>query len=186
MSLWAVKDADGWFWDFTDEGFYEENDTRTAGIPNRDYANQIAKEHNGTLTEYVQKSAPIVVSQEEAEMLERAKSGHLWATNVIQNYIDMHMDGMSNDEKQQFEDRLMRAYVIGYTVAKETLYNVKVPHSTDGYYWRGISGQVHTYTEPDQHAHVLKTEAYVWAQEQINDAGLQGCEKVEVTDDEND
>jgi hypothetical protein len=106
MSLFAVKNADGWFWDFTDEGFYEENDTRTAAIPNRDYANQIAKEHDGTLTEYVQKPVPVVVSEAEAKILEGAKKDKhpcmyiAWKVQV--------------DD----EDRLLRAYVNGWTVEK--------------------------------------------------------------------
>jgi hypothetical protein len=183
MSLWAVKDADGWFWDFTDEGFYEENDTRTAGIPNRDYANQIAKEHNGTLTEYVQKSAPVVVSKEEAKMLKKAKGTTAWRPAAVISEYAYYAEKDSGQEAL-LEDRLMRAYVIGWTVEKPKRWNVKVPHSTDGYYWRGISGQVHTYTEPDQHARVLKTDAYIWTQKQIDDADLQNCEKVECKQDE--
>jgi hypothetical protein len=89
---------------------------------NKPYAERTSSDYGGHVVELTKKPAPIVVSETEAEMLKRAKSEHFWATNVIQNYIDMHMDGMSNDEKQQFEDRLMRAYVIGWEVEKPKRY----------------------------------------------------------------
>ena len=142
---------------------------------------QQSKYPDGHIVEMVPAKPKVQVSQEEADMLEKTKNPTNRPSFMITEYSNSHKGNMLGND---LEDRLMRAYVNGYTVAKETLYNVKVPHSTDGYYWRGISGQVHTYTEPDQHARVLKTDAYIWTQKQIDDADLQDCEKEEVTDDE--
>ena len=175
MSLYIVKNDDGNTMDYN--GYFNCPISQTELFDEPNEPAKFAEELGGHVVELVEAPAKVVVSEEEAEMLEWAK-GKTFPAIIFDSGAAGCLPGS--------QDRLMRAYVNGYTVAKETLYNVKVPHSTDGYYWRGISGQVHTYTEPDQHAHVLKTEAYVWTQEQINDAGLQGCEKVEVTDDEND
>lgn len=171
MSLWAVKDVDGWFWDFTDEGFYEENDTRTAGIPNRDYANQIANEHNGTLTEYVQKSAPIVVSEEESEMLERAKASG-YPVSAISGWC---YEG--EEDLTDVEDRLMRAYVNGWTAEKPKRYFVRVPHTNRHYYYQKCdSGEVIPVWDMETEPPTQFTEA------EIEHYGLQDCEKVVCAD----
>ena len=180
MSFYIIENEHGNTMDYN--GYFNCQISQTELFDEPNEPAKLAEELGGHVVELVEAPAKIVVSEEEAKMLETAKHNPtLRPSFMITEYSNSHKGYILGND---LEDRLMCAYVIGWTVEKPKLWNVKVPHSTDGYYWRGISGQVHTYTEPDQHARVLKTEAYVWTQKQIDDADLQDCEKEEVTDDE--
>ena len=72
----------------------------------------------------------------------------------------------------------MRAYVNGFTVAKEKKYNVKVPHTKDVWYYKAGDAYLLTICPADKKLRGKFTEA------EIEHYGLQDCEKVEVTDDE--
>jgi len=185
QKLYAVKDDKGYYWEFKDlcgidlGGFWELLDVSVPFTVSEDDAKNTAKDHGGNVVELVDAPAKIVVSEAEAKMLKRSKSEHFWATNVIQNYIDMHMDGMSNDEKQQFEDRLMRAYVVGWTVEKPKRWNVKVPHVNNGYYYKDSDGLA-VFTA--KRGRMLQ-ERSQFTLEEIEQYGLQDCEKEEVRDE---
>lgn len=68
--------------------------------------------HGGHVVELVEAPAKVVVSEEEAKLLTEAKTATYPA-----EYITRH-----SWLKQGVEDRLMRAYVNGYTVEKEKRY----------------------------------------------------------------
>ena len=75
----------------------------------------------GKVIELVEKPAPVVVSEAEAEMLEGAKKQHNPAW-----YIGINVDGRPGTE-----DRLMRAYVNGWTVEKPKRYVLPMPYGAD-------------------------------------------------------
>jgi hypothetical protein len=108
---------------------------------------------------------PVEVSEEEAEILRMAKtSGHPYG------YIYAHTHTAVN------EDRLMRAYVIGWTAENPKRWNVKVPHTKDVWYYKYWNSDLRTISDKELCSEFTEAE--------IEHYGLQDCEKEEVTDDE--
>ncbi|MCI1894177.1 MAG: DUF1642 domain-containing protein [Lactobacillus sp.] len=71
-----------------------------------------------------------VVSQEEAKMLEKAKNTTVWRpASVIDKYAYEHE--RQADDEVLLEDRLMRAYVNGWTVEKPKRYVLPMPYGAD-------------------------------------------------------
>lgn len=93
-----------------------------------DEAKFYAKANGGHVVELAEAPAKIVVSEEEADMLEQAKDDYC-AASVISAYSTEHIGAMG-------QDRLMRAYVIGWTVEKPKRYLIKVPHTDDSYFYK--------------------------------------------------
>ena len=71
------------------------------------------------IVELVPAKPKVQVSQEEADMLEKSKHPTLRPSFAITEYSDSHKGYILGND---LEDRLMRAYVNGYTVAKEKKY----------------------------------------------------------------
>lgn len=135
--------------------------------------------HVVTLTEEPEK---IVVSEEEAEMLETAKNPTFRPSSVITSYSSCHGGW---DLTSDLEDRLMRAYVNGYTVAKEKKYNVKVLKKWSGddkHYWSKEQDGSLTWAFLINKDYMIPIQQFTLAE--IEHYGLQDCEKEEVTDDE--
>lgn len=83
------------------------------------------------------------------------------------------------------ESLLMNAYVNGYTVAKEKKYNVKVPKKWSGddkHYWTKEQDGALTWACLINKDYMIPTQQFTLTE--IEHYGLQDCEKVEVTDDE--
>ena len=172
MSLYAVKNDKG-------EWLYSDEYNDWVGLPSlasfydtfEDADDDIEcwELSNAHVVELTEKPAPIVVSEEEAEMLEQAKNPTFRPSSVITTYSSDH-DGW--DLTSDIEDRMMRAYVLGYTVKKPKRYNVKVPHAKDSIYFKHTDGGLDaTYTNGSD------TE---FTAAEIDQYGLQDCEKVEV------
>ena len=130
-----------------------------------------AKTYGGTVVELVDKPAPVVVSEEEAEMLELAKQdsnpvSFIWGSDITIAY----------DHNQQ--NRLMRAYVNGWTVEKPKRWNVKVPHTKEAWYYQYSDTDLLTICPADKELRGKFTDA------EIEHYGLQDCEKEEVTGEE--
>jgi hypothetical protein len=82
-----------------------------SGYDAQKVADNLAENNGGHVVELIEKPEPVVVSEEEAEMLEQAKQNTnpfyiLWWNNTT----------VTNDHNQQ--ERLMRAYVNGWTAKK--------------------------------------------------------------------
>ncbi len=73
-------------------------------------------------------------------------------------------------------EMLLNAWNNGYTV-EEKKYSVKVPHTKDVWYYRSWNSDLRTVTGKEICSDFTESE--------IEHYGLQDCEKVEVTDDEN-
>lgn len=83
------------------------------------------------IVELVPAKPKVKVSQEEADMLEKAKHPTLRPSFMITEYSNSHKGNILGND---LEDRLMRAYVNGYTVEKEKKYLVELDGlvTTDG------------------------------------------------------
>ena len=172
MALYAIKKDDGTLVDTFGDTVNEslERSAYFEAEPNKSEAERYARQFGGHMVELVEKPEPVMVSEDEAEMLEQAKRNKYPATLISNN---------TNDE-----DRLMRAYVNGWTVEKPKRWNVKVPHTTNSYYYdlgwgNGLETQnMKAGTQP-----LPGFREAQFTQDEINKRGLQDYERVEVTYD---
>lgn len=132
-------------------------------------ANHDAKIYGAKAVPLGEKSTPVVVSTEEAEMLDEAKT-------AINPMHVLWMNELVHNGDSEGQNRLMRAYVIGWTVEKPKRWNVKVPHVNNGYYYKDSDGLA-VFTA--KRGRMLQERSQFTAAE-IEENGLQDCEKVEV------
>lgn len=171
LKLYAVKNDEGKYWDFSDNDiFWSLAATRCPTTSVRNLATSTANEHGGHVVALVEEPEKVVLTKEQAEIVDFANGFYLPA-----RYI-------SNNSSGEDEDLLMNAYVNGYTVAKEKKYNVKVPHTKDVWYYKASEAYLLTICPEDKKLRGTFTEA------EIEHYGLQDCEKEplsqwEVTDD---
>lgn len=141
-------------------------------VLNGEDAGWLAGRGYGHVVELIEAPAKVVVSEHEADKLERAK--------VYGNPADVILALAANHHPDDAE-RLLRAYVNGWVVEKPNRYGVWVPHVTGKMYFkdgRGNDGldiaSADCLNESNQQFTLAEIEHY----------GLQDCERVEVTDDE--
>ncbi|WP_270235272.1 DUF1642 domain-containing protein [Lacticaseibacillus suilingensis] len=173
MSLYAVKNNEGKYWDFEDPGFWKEAFCSKLYTLSENEAQDVAHDYGGHVVELLEAPAKVVVSEEEAEMLEGAKKQHNPAW-----YIGINVDGRPGTE-----DRLMRAYVNGWTVEKPKRFNVKVPKKWSGddkHYWTKEQDGALTWAYLINNDYMIPAQQFTAAE--IEHYGLGDCEKVVVTD----
>ncbi|WP_155286070.1 DUF1642 domain-containing protein [Lacticaseibacillus zhaodongensis] len=176
MSWFAVRDEDGKYWDF--EGMDDYRKPLSATDRGRKWAEEAKANTGGSeIIEVVEKTAPIAVSEAEADMLEQAKCDDDPAELIV-GFVNSR-DNYDDDSKA--EDRLMRAYVNGYTVAKEKKYNVKVPYAYDSYFYKVDDDRCDAASSLGAG---LSHNRSRFTESEIEHYGLQDCEKEEVTDDD--
>ena len=90
-------------------------------------ASASADSYHGHVVELVEKPKPEVVSQKEAEMLKEAVEDDNFGASLISNYVYGHWDDYRSLNRTHIEDRLMRAYVNGWTVEKPKRYVLPMP-----------------------------------------------------------
>ena len=152
---------------------------------------QQSKYPDGHIVELVPAKPKVQVSQEEADMLERAKNPTNRPSFMITEYSNSHKGNMLGND---LEDRLMRAYVNGYTVAKEKKYvvykNLGGKHNTDVQYAQAYRLSAHSetfswiITSWILNADDTNGSSFQFTESEIEHYGLQDCEKEEVTDDD--
>ena len=141
-------------------------------------AERAANAENGHIVALVEEPEKVVLTKEQAEIVERAH-GDTWPAKYITD---------NTDDEYYSERILMEAFVNGYTVAKEKKYLV----------YKELGGK----QKHEQFAQAYRSSIYhgtiswiltnevksgSWAQfteAEIEHYGLQDCEKEEVTDDE--
>lgn len=171
--LYAVKNDEGKYWDFSDGyGFWILDIPDCPTTTSKEEAELVAKNQGGHAITLVEEPKKVVLSKEQAKIIEEANKYKFPAS-----YISMNTDDYDGLEKL-----LMNAYVNGYTVEKETKYNVKVPH-VPLYYWKKPNGglgvdDLNVVTSDDD------TDDFEFTEAEIEHYGLQDCEKEEVIDDE--
>ena len=179
MSLYAVKNDEG-EWLGVDRNGSDHWQASHGDIYSGWFsANERASVFGGHVVELVESPAKIVVSEEEAEMLEQAKDDYC-AASVISAYSTEHIGAMG-------QDRLMRAYVNGWTVEKPKLWNIKVPHTKNGWYFKYVfSDDDNEEVREDRELCAQCEDAPTSSEEdaftlaEIEHYGLQDCERVEI------
>ena len=121
MKMYAVKNDKGEYAHIDMDDLTWETDFATLwfGI-NEPYAKRTADDYGGHVVELTEAPAKVVVSEDEAEMLERLKSRNEYPAELIHRYVY----GSHNFSEWDYdrEIRLMRAYVNGWTVDKPNRY----------------------------------------------------------------
>lgn len=168
--LYAVKNAKGIYLFFSDDKHYRWREGwregEIAATTSQRIAHDLCTEHGGHVATFIEEPKKVVLTKEQAEIVEKA---HTEGSAIAFIFVN----GESDDD-----ELLMRAYVNGFTVAKEKKYNVKVPHTKDVWYYKAGDAYLLTICPADKKLRGKFTEA------EIEHYGLQDCEKVEVTDDE--
>ena len=165
--LYAVKNDEGKYWDFLNsDGFWPLDTSQCPTTTSKKWAELVAN-YGGHVVTFVEEPKKVVLTKEQAEIVERAHSGKYPASSIA----------FYGDDD---EELLMNAYVNGYTVAKEKKYNVKVPHTDDSYFYK-IDDE--TCNAADSfHIDLDRPEAK-FTKLEIAHYGLQDGDKEEVTDD---
>lgn len=172
--LYAVKDDKGKYWDFYNEakGFDPDYVSWLSTTQMRDKAEKAAKKTGGHVVTFVEEPKKVVITKEQAEIVERAHDSEYPASCIS-------------------SPLLMNAYVNGYTVAKEKKYlafkelggkqkNKKVAQAYRSFVFPN------TITWSIEGRESLNTPSTArFTESEIEHYGLQDCEKEEVTDDEN-
>lgn len=167
MSLYAVKN---------DEGEWLDQDrifgSGAWAYPNKDEREKVATYYGGRVVKLVEAPAKVVVTQEEADKLERAK--------VYGNPADVILALAANHHPDDAE-HILRAYVLGWTVEKPNQYGVWVPHVKGKMYYKDGRGS----DDLDiASADCLNDKNQRFTAAEIEHYGLGDCKRVEVTDDE--
>lgn len=163
--LYAVKNDEGKYWDFSDgSGFWILDIPDCPTTTSKEEAELVADNHGGHVVALVEEPEKVVLTKEQAEIVEGAHDFEFPASYISRCDED--------------EELLMNAYVNDYTVAKEKKYNVKVPHTKEVWYYKSGDTDLLTICPADKELRGKFTEA------EIEHYGLQYCEKEEVTDDD--
>lgn len=116
MSMYVIQRAlDNKYLSFSDDGDTVWNEDVGHFETDMHRALAWATNYGGHIVELIEAPAKVVVSEEEAEMLERAKNKLFQEAGVIYHYVKDHGGWQLGND---LGDRLMRAYVNGWTVEK--------------------------------------------------------------------
>ncbi len=168
--MYAVKNDKGEWLSFGsshESVWYTNNPTL---FKDRIYAEAQSMGRKARVVELVEAPAKVVVSAEEAEMLERAKVA-AFPVHIFDSGAAGSLPGS--------QDRLMCAYVNGWTVEKPKLYLIKVPHTDDSYFYK-IDDE---YCNAGDSYHLEgMTDKKRFTDAEIEHYGLQDCERVVCAD----
>lgn len=174
--LYAVKNDEGKYWDFSaNSGFWPSKIAYpTTAIKER--AEQVVDEHGGHVVTLVEEPEKVLLSKEQAKIVERAHDYTRPAKYITDN------TGNSDDD----EELLMNAYVNGFTVKKKYLvYKVLVDKKKHEYFAQAYRSTVHPGTVAwFLHSKAQSDSLAQFTEAEIEHYSLQDCEKEEVTDDD--
>lgn len=205
MSLYAVKNDKGEWWDFEAyDGFWGDGSCECAVTAYQERADSAVKEHGGHVIELTEAPAKVVVPEWFDEWLDAfhglgpkvrtiAAVGRIaqqgWGSNANVPFLgDRTLDkavtptlsvaqlDYVHDNK---EELMVAAFTGNYTVEKPKRWNVKVPHvdAQEGlWFFVNSDGKVDATYDQDL--------AQKFTAAEIEHYRLGECERVEVTDDE--
>lgn len=154
--LYAVKNDEGKYW--------ELSSVFSSTTNSKERAKLVADEHGGHVVTLIEEPEKVVLTKEQAKIIEKAHNDKLPACYI--------------SSKSDDEELLMKAYVNGYTVKKEKKYNVKVPKKwcgDDKYYWAKEQDGTLIW---EWLINKEKKNAQQFTMTEIEYYGLQDCEKV--------
>ena len=167
--LYAVKNDKGEWLSFDsshESVWYTNNPTF---FKDRIYAEAQSIGRKAHVVELVEAPAKVVLTEEQAEIVENAND-YPYPARYISDSANLAASGE--------EYLLMDALVNGYTVAKDKKYNVKVPLvQAQGGLWFYIN------SEDKLDATYCQELANKFTMDEIEENGLQDCEKAEVEQD---
>lgn len=190
MTLYVIENDNG---EVLDRIYYEfTNDVdRTMVFDEPIAPAEYAKRYGGHVVPLVEKPELVEVSEAEAEMLKKAKNITVWRpASVIARYACEHE--RQADDEVLLEDRLMHAYVNGWTVEKPKRYIVlmrlpgkKGPDDNVWHYMRAMRSQQGDYiwwsfADADGTCKSHRNDAFTLAE--IHHYGLDDCERIPVAD----
>ena len=190
MSLYAVKNDKGEY-AFCEIG-KPHWETRFGTIwteLNKPYAQQTADDIGGQVVPLIEAPEKVVVSEEEDKVLKKAKNTTVWRpASVIAKYAYEHE--RQADDEVLLEDRLMRAYVNGWTVEKPKRYVLPMPDGVVGDRNRAMRIAIRDKDEgwygSTYRYDVTASETPSYTKADLNNAPgwVKAITPVEVTDDE--
>ncbi|WKZ96840.1 DUF1642 domain-containing protein [Lacticaseibacillus paracasei] len=175
--LYAVKNDEGKYWDFDTSGFCVPHISGCLTTHSKKQAEIVANEQGGHVVTLIEEPEKVVLTKEQAEIVENAHDSGYPATEIF-----------SGTDSGAGEERLLiNAYVNGYTVKKEKKYLVykvlggKQKHEQFAQAYRSS-------VYPGTVSWILTNEVTnrsfaQFAEAEIENYGLQDCEKEKVTDD---
>lgn len=139
-------------------------------VRNIDVALAWAEKYGGHIVTFVEEPKKVVLTKEQAEIVEKAKMNRFPAS-----YVAQHTGHSGCLEKQ-----LMNAYVNGYTVKKKYLvYKVLVDKKKHEYFAQAYRSTVHPGTVAwFLHSKAQSDSLAQFTESEIEHYGLQDCEKV--------
>lgn len=169
--LYAVKNDEGKYWDFEDrDDFWELTYSSCPTTDNELDAKDVINDYGGHIVTLIEEPKKVVLSKEQAQVVKEAHDDIRPA-----KYITDHC-GNSNG----LEELLMNAYVNGYTVKKKYLvYKVLVDKKKHEYFAQAYRSTVHPGTVAwFLHSKAQSDSLAQFTEAEIEDYGLQDCEKV--------
>ena len=176
--LYAVKNDEGKYLTIERRAPWWDSQVGTA-VRSSAVALAWTEKHGGHVVTFVEEPEKVVLTKEQAEIVEKARVSDISAT-----YISARTDEYNGEESL-----LMEAFVNGYAVANEKKYNVKVPYAEGWHFQKyssasklGPRNDWKPFPAKDIDSNMSK-ELFQFTETEIEHYGLQDCEKEEVTDD---
>ncbi len=166
--LYAVKNAKGLYLSMSADTLHRWREGQIDATTSQRIAHDLCTEYGGHVVTLVEEPEKVVLSKEQAEIVEDAHSGKFPAARIA----------FYGDDD---EEPLMNAYVNGYTVAKEKKYNVKVPHTDDSYFYKVDDEYCNA---GDSYYLEGMTDQKWFTDAEIEHYGLGECEKVRCDSDD--
>lgn len=169
--LYEVKNDEGRYWDFMcEDGFHDFDSVYVHTTDKKQQAETVADNEGGHVVTFVEEPKKVVLTEEQAKIVEGAKKNNYPATFI--------------SDQSRDEELLMNAYVNGYTVAKEKKYRVIAPRS----WWYDDDAPLYLlrdFTDGMQLTVKRDNPSTVFTKKQLNAFELDGApfKKEEVTDD---
>lgn len=184
-SMWMLERADGTLLDFDGDNDPVFDDTEQGfASADKTLIESYRESEGGHLVELVTAKPKVPVSREEADMLKEAVKDDNFGAGFISDYVDEHWENYGSLNRTHIQDRLMQAYVNGYTVVEPTKYNVKVPKKwigDDKHYWTKEQDGALTWAYLSNKDYMILTQQFTL--DEIEHYGLGDCQKAEVSDD---
>ena len=181
--LYAVKNDEGKYWDFEDlDGFWNPESLHCPVAFDKTEAIDTSNEHGGHVVTLVEEPEKEAVSKSIGDAIDSLISAETYAqASEAFHYL------FASRKKEDIK-RIMKAFRNGYTVAKENKYLVY--KELGGKQENKLFAQAYRssiYTGTISWILTNEVKSGSWAQfteSEIEQYGLQDCEKEEVTDDD--
>ena len=177
--LYVVKSAKGLYLSMRADALLRWREGQICATTSPRIAHDLCTEYGGHVVTLIEEPEKVTVSSNEAKAIESLLNADTYA-DVYDPFRYLFTSMHKEDIK-----RLIKAIKNGYTVAKEKKYNVKVPHADYTWYVKTPDGKLDTiWVKGLAKGFGGYPDGIELTNDDIENFGLQDCEKEEVTDDE--